>query len=986
MDDSTAGLRHPDSIRQAVLRALLPTLLLVLNVPDATHAQVVTNITPTTIAPLNLGTNVNTVGPTTQITGGTRPGNGTNLFHSFDSFTLGTGNVAHFMNDMQLPTTNIVGRVIGGELSTVDGTLRTNNPLNAVDPMNFGAANLWLVNPSGLLLGPNARVEVGGSVSMSTANYLRFEFEGTSALFDMLSSPASLGQLSVAPVVAFGFVGSNPGAITVQGSQFSVTDGQSISLVGGNISIGSGTAEGGTAQPVQLSAPNGKIQLASAASTGEFDAATLQALPNSDGTSFTSFGSVSLALGSHINVSGASTVFIKGGQIVLSVNDAGLTTSQTSGEPETISFRSGSSIVTSNSGTDPGADVQITVGAVQMDEAMIQSINSGDLDGGNISVNATTVGFTNGASVLSSTGLDFTTVTRVGSGNGGNVTVQGLGGVGSPADLVAFSDSSNITSNTFGPGKGGNAELTAGTVTMQNFSSISTFSTGGDGVGGDVVLNVGTGSLTGGASILSQTENSTPGAGVGGNVIIQGLQGAGSAAELVDLSGDSSLSTQTIGSSDGGRVAITSKSLTMDGAATTVLSEAFGVGLGGEIVVNVQQASLSGGARIKTQTSLSDVPDVPPGPMLTVQGLLGKGSMADSIVLSGFGSGIVSDSVGAGHAGDVTVHAKTINMTDGAVIQGGAPNTSAAGGNVTLEADSVAISSGSHISSQASHADSGQVTITANTFSLNNAAITTSTSLEGRGGDVVLDVGSASLSNGSTINSSSVGPQGNAGNAGNITIQSGSTVVMNDSSITTEASNASGGQIVINAPEMVQLINSKISTSVEGSATDSDGGNITIDPQFVILQNSQIIAQANAGAGGAINVTAGVFLADPNSVVDASSKAGPQGTVNIQSPVQNLGEQLTPLSQQFSSAAALLAQRCAARVADGKFSTFVVAGREGLPAEPGGFLASPSWTAELLGSNLSGQYPHRLIAAVTDAFPEYDARPIQLAKYGDACR
>ena len=156
---------------------------------------------------------------------------------------------------------------------------------------------------------------------------------------------------------------------------------------------------------------------------------------------------------------------------------------------------------------------------------------------------------------------------------------------------------------------------------------------------------------------------------------------------------------------------------------------------------------------------------------------------------------------------------------------------------------------------------------------------------------------------------------------------------------------------------MVRLINSQVSTSVKDGT--GGGGNITIDPQFVILQNSQIIAQAFAGSGGAINVTAGVFLADPSSRVNASSQQGPQGTVNIQSPVQNLGEQLTPLSQQFSSAAALLAQRCAARVADGKFSTFVVAGREGLPVEPGGILASPSWTAELLRSTLSGLYPHR---------------------------
>jgi large exoprotein involved in heme utilization and adhesion len=223
------------------------------------------------------------------------------------------------------------------------------------------------------------------------------------------------------------------------------------------------------------------------------------------------------------------------------------------------------------------------------------------------------------------------------------------------------------------------------------------------------------------------------------------------------------------------------------------------------------------------------------------------------------------------------------------------------------------------------------------------------------------------------------------GNAGSITVRSNSTFEMNNSSMTTDASLASGGQIEIIAPEMVRLINGEVSTSVAGSDVDTAGGDITIDPQFVILQNSQIIARAFAGTGGNISITAGVFLADPNSVVDATSQRGISGEVNIQSPLQNVGGRLTPLSQQFSSAAALLAQRCAARVADGKFSTFVVAGREGLPVEPGGFLASPSLTAELLGSRLSGRDPRTHFPAVTGMFPEYDARPIQLAKFADAC-
>ena len=225
------------------------------------------------------------------------------MFHSFDFFTLGTGDVAHFMNDMQLPTTNIIGRVIGGEVSTIDGTLRTNNPLNAADPMNFGAAHLWLVNPSGLLLGPNARIEVGGSVSMSTANYLRFE--GTPTLFDMLSSPASLGPLSVAPVAAFGFLGPEPPAtITVQGSMLQVPEGQALSLVGGDITLQAETFEDGTMQAANLRAPGGQLNLVSVASPGEVLVPSFQTGPNINGTSFITMGTVTLKEGATLDVSG----------------------------------------------------------------------------------------------------------------------------------------------------------------------------------------------------------------------------------------------------------------------------------------------------------------------------------------------------------------------------------------------------------------------------------------------------------------------------------------------------------------------------------------------------------------------------------------------------------------------------------------------------------------------------------------------------------
>ena len=126
----------------------------------------------------------------------------------------------------------------------------------------FGSANLFLMNPAGIVFGPNASLNVGGSVSFTTADYLRL---ADGARFNALPGVQD-AAISSAPVAAFGFLGSNPGAITVQGSQLSVTYGQSIALVGGDITVQSGTLRNGVTQSARVSAPSGHIQMASTAS------------------------------------------------------------------------------------------------------------------------------------------------------------------------------------------------------------------------------------------------------------------------------------------------------------------------------------------------------------------------------------------------------------------------------------------------------------------------------------------------------------------------------------------------------------------------------------------------------------------------------------------------------------------------------------------------------------------------------------------------
>ena len=141
---------------------------------------------------------------------------------------------------------------------------------------------------------------------------------------------------------------------------------------------------------------------------------------------------------------------------------------------------------------------------------------------------------------------------------------------------------------------------------------------------------------------------------------------------------------------------------------------------------------------------------------------------------------------------------------------------------------------------------------------------------------------------------------------------------------------------------MVQLTNSQLNASVRGVST-TVGGNITIDPQYVILQNSQILAQATQGQGGAISITitnGGLYSAGCDQHRQRLRQFGVNGTVTIQSPNAPGGGEIIPLSQEPLLPTSLLTQRCAA-LAGGEFSSFTVAGRDSLPTEPGSWLTSP---------------------------------------------
>jgi len=296
-------------------------------------------------------------------------------------------------------------------------------------------------------------------------------------------------------------------------------------------------------------------------------------------------------------------------------------------------------------------------------------------------------------------------------------------------------------------------------------------------------------------------------------------------------------------------------------------------------------------------------------------------------------NGFVNTStLGAGRAGDISLNVGTLALTGGAqIVSSSQQIADGSGGKVTIDATgSVTISGRSSTG------------VGSSPFSNDPSSGLFSTA-EGRGpgGDIKVQAGQILLTNGATISAKSSGTR----DAGNLKLASTGDFRIHDSIVTTQATTAGGGKIALTAGSrsLLYLTDSRITTSVQGG--QGKGGDITIDPRFVILDHSQVRADAFGGPGGNIDIAANVFLAS-ESIVSASSALSTPGTINIQAQITDLSGSVAPLPAGLLQAATLLRASCAARVAAGKASSLVVAGREGLPLEPGGYLPSPLMAEE----------------------------------------
>ena len=864
----------------------------------------------TSITSSGLNTNValspNAPVPTYNITGGTRPGNGTNLFHSFGDFSVGTHDRAVFQNDSGLSTTNILSRVTGGQTSNIYGAIQT---------AGFGTAALWLINPAGIVFGPTASLNVGGSVHFSTADYLRLG-SGNDRFYADLGKTS---QLTSAAVTAFGFLNSNPAAIAVKGSNLAVPNGQTLSLVAGNrtfpdpVTPSVNVPAGVTMTGGSLSTPGGRINIVSVASAGEV------ALNNSNGpfapstfVGFTDFGRVVLSQGASVDTStnqrmlnpsqdvnnvhvAAGPIYIRAGQLQMSDSSLEATSRGFVFEGKDR-FDPNAQLLD----THPGGDVQaggvtITADQFTFTNSLIQTGSlPPDLPPGFFSFGQAGLGLDNlikpgtinlnvGALVADGSRLD--TGSSLEQAVAGRLNIQGIGEPAPEARLVNLQASTinDLVGLGSGRGTGGGVTINAREVLIDR----STYTgASGDQFASDFVIV---------SSDRINIQNSTlthPGLGAAGAMTLSAGNEINLLATILQTTNKFSIAP--------GTVTLTAPVITMQGGKILTDSSTAGAP---SITFNVGTLNISAlqtGATIEPAIVSSSGIDSGPGlfgvpGVITVQGIAAEGTPPPA-------THVVLDN----------------SLLSTTTISGGAPSRT----NISIRAQNIDLTNG--------------------------AQVTADTSGVAPAGNIVLNAGGAfNLSNGAAISSSSTAilPQGSIpGDAGDITIVSGDSISVANSKVSTFATQASGGNITLTAPNMVRLVSATLTSSVAGPP-GSNGGNITIDtahPQFVFMQgNSQILAKANAGQGGAITIIGGVVLQEPGSVLDATAgPAGVSGTVNIQAPFQQLSGAIAPLPQAFAVATNLYGQRCAAEKG-GQFSSFVQGARDGVPPQPGDLIPSP---------------------------------------------
>ena len=662
-----------------------------------------------------LGPSLNLSGPNFQIGANLGQQHGPNLFHSFRDFNLSSHESATFSGPNSVQ--NVLSRVTGGNPSHIDGLFRS----------TISGANMYFLNPYGILFGPNARLDVQGSFHASTADYLRLGEDGR---FDVRNPSDSI--LTVAPIESFGFLDNPHGTIEITGQRtdlenpralLQVPDGKSLSLIGGEIHLSQGVDElpleglinDGTPEEIraaqyrdqrysQLYAPSGTLNLASIRQAGE-----IALTKNGIHSTAIQGGTIQLEQESYISSTGESggNVFIRAGEFTmdnstiyartLGLQDGGVVDIQA----DNIKLNNLSKIRGGTENLGDGTDIQFSAKeTIKFTDNSILNTYAGDGphygqvgNAGYIHLKAKDIEFNK---IDGNVNGVFSTDTY-GTGQGGDIHFIAENNI----NMVNESYVQTITWGTDVPAKNaGNIYLYAKNINLE--ASVVLTSSRGNGNAGKIVIKTGQLHLSKNGKILyaSWLWSRNTASGNSGGITIQ--------ADEIVLEDGADVSTENIGSGHSNDIDIQTNYLTVRGAdkkrgrATAIFSNAEGssakenVGNAGNINITAQEIRLEAGGQIAAN-SRSDNLTTSSGKagniVLNVKGKLvlsGVNPYGENVY--GFGSVISARSQGnANGAGNIQIQAGSVSILEGALLQTGT-DSHAHSGNISIQASELTIS------------------------------------------------------------------------------------------------------------------------------------------------------------------------------------------------------------------------------------------------------------------------------------------------------
>lgn len=909
---------------------------------------------------------ITTDGDKTNITGGTTAGS--NLFHSFEKFSLATGSEAVFNNAQSIE--NIISRVTGGSVSNIDGLIRAN-----------GAANLFLINPNGIIFGPNAALNIGGSFIGSTADSLNLADGSEFSAVDPQAPPI----LEVNVPVGLQY-GTNPAEIVVQGSgnnlsldpqtQAVVRDSrpaglqvqpeQTLALVGGNVSL-----EGGN-----LKAPGGRVELGSVG-TGEL---VEIALTDQGWTlsyeNVTKFQDIRLFQAASVDVSGSGGGDIQGRGRLIEVRDGSAMLADTLGSgsggtlslkaseavevvgvAENVPFFSGLFANVAPGATGKGGDLVVDTGILLVaDGAQISSGTFSAGNAGTLKVMAQEVEVTSG-SPLGPSGI-FAPVAPEATGRGGNLFID--------TERLLIADGAQVFATTFGLGDAGNLAVKATEVELTGtspggassglFANVEIEATGNGGnlsidaerllvADGAQIAAITFGLGDAGTLAVEATEVELTGTSLGG--FLSGIF-ANVEAEAEGEGGDIFVDTESLLVADGAQIAALTASsgdagdLTVQAQEVELVSGAATANLPSGLFTTVERGATGTGGKLTIETGgLRLIDGAQVGVSTAGAGDAGTLTVsADRIELIGAteqrASGLFAiAAIETGDGGDISVTTDLLTIQDGATINASnfssnpdiAPGQGSAG-NIKIEANSILLESNlpnqSSITASTASGGGGNIDLQVNSLAARNGSeISAETRGNSPGGAIAINTDLLELSDGAQISTNSTG----LGQAGSIDIGA-SLIETNRGEITATSEQAGGGDIALDTEFLLLGEQSAIATSVLDSI--GGGGDITIDASLIALtDNSNIEANAVSGSGGNIQISTEGLFVSPDSDITASSQFGVDGVVETANPEQDdLG--VVELPETITDPTELIAAGCPAQ----EGNVFVVTGAGGLPENP----------------------------------------------------